>query len=223
MLHQLAMRGWVCVDGQLPAQSEGRLARSSGGLQAGALAWVHAHIAEYGGDPRFVAVAGGSAGGHLCALLALTQGEPEFQPGFEGEDTWRRRVRPLLRRLRHDGRPGGHGRDRPRLSPLPRAEDDEGLGRPTWRGLRPRLPRLVGARGGAADPGLPRGQRLAGAARGGPAVRRAASAAGRAHRWRTWSCPSAQHAFDVLDSVRCRHTTRGAVRFLEAVRPRVVR
>ena len=30
--------------------------------------------------------------------------------------------------------------------------------------------------------------------------------------------PLAQHAFDVLASLRCRHTTLGVVRFLEAVR-----
>ncbi len=32
--------------------------------------------------------------------------------------------------------------------------------------------------------------------------------------------PRAQHAFDVLASIRCRHTTMGAVRFLEAMRVR---
>jgi dipeptidyl aminopeptidase/acylaminoacyl peptidase len=35
--------------------------------------------------------------------------------------------------------------------------------------------------------------------------------------------PRAQHAFDVLASIRCRHTTMGAVRFLEAVRAGMVR
>jgi dipeptidyl aminopeptidase/acylaminoacyl peptidase len=33
--------------------------------------------------------------------------------------------------------------------------------------------------------------------------------------------PRTQHAFDVLASIRCRHTTVGAVRFLEAIRQRV--
>jgi hypothetical protein len=33
--------------------------------------------------------------------------------------------------------------------------------------------------------------------------------------------PRAQHAFDVLASIRCRHATMGAVRFLEGVRTRV--
>ena len=32
--------------------------------------------------------------------------------------------------------------------------------------------------------------------------------------------PRTQHAFDVLASIRCRHTTMGAVRFLEAIRAR---
>ena len=45
------------------------------------------HIAEYGGDPEFIAVSGGSAGGHLSSLLALTPNQPEWQPGFEDMDT----------------------------------------------------------------------------------------------------------------------------------------
>ena len=52
-----------------------------------ALAWVKEHIAEYGGDPDFVAITGGSAGGHLASLAALTPNDPAFQPGFEEADT----------------------------------------------------------------------------------------------------------------------------------------
>ena len=52
-----------------------------------ALAWIRAHIAEYGGDPDFVVVTGGSAGGHLAAMMGLTANDPEFQPGFEDVDT----------------------------------------------------------------------------------------------------------------------------------------
>ncbi len=36
-----------------------------------ALAWVHANISRYGGDPARLFVGGHSAGGHLAALLAL--------------------------------------------------------------------------------------------------------------------------------------------------------
>jgi acetyl esterase/lipase len=32
-------------------------------------------------------VTGGSAGGHLASLVALTRNDPAFQPGFEGVDT----------------------------------------------------------------------------------------------------------------------------------------
>jgi len=52
-----------------------------------ALAWVKANIASYGGDPDFVAITGGSAGGHLSSLAALSANEAEFQPGFEEADT----------------------------------------------------------------------------------------------------------------------------------------
>ncbi len=52
-----------------------------------AVAWVRAHAEEYGVDPEFIAIAGGSAGGHLTAMAALVQGDPELQPGFETADT----------------------------------------------------------------------------------------------------------------------------------------
>ena len=52
-----------------------------------ALAWIREHADEYGVDPDFVVITGGSAGGHLSALLALTPGDPEYQPGFESADT----------------------------------------------------------------------------------------------------------------------------------------
>ena len=52
-----------------------------------ALAWVKENIAEFGGDPNFVAISGGSAGGHLAALAALTPNDPQYQPGFADADT----------------------------------------------------------------------------------------------------------------------------------------
>lgn len=52
-----------------------------------ALAWIRTHAAEYGVDPNFIAVTGGSAGGHLAALMALTSADPRYQPGFEHADT----------------------------------------------------------------------------------------------------------------------------------------
>jgi acetyl esterase/lipase len=52
-----------------------------------AIAWTREHIASYGGDPSYLVVTGGSAGGHLAALAALTPGLAEYQPGFEEADT----------------------------------------------------------------------------------------------------------------------------------------
>jgi acetyl esterase/lipase len=52
-----------------------------------ALAWIREHADDYGVDPGFVAVTGGSAGGHLTALMALTGNDPAYQRGFEDADT----------------------------------------------------------------------------------------------------------------------------------------
>jgi acetyl esterase/lipase len=52
-----------------------------------AIAWVREHAEEYGVDPGFIAITGGSAGGHLCALAALTSDDRSLQPGFEEADT----------------------------------------------------------------------------------------------------------------------------------------
>ena len=54
-----------------------------------ALCWIKENIEQYGGDPNFVMVTGGSAGGHLSSLLALTANKSceLLQPGFESADT----------------------------------------------------------------------------------------------------------------------------------------
>jgi len=52
-----------------------------------AIAWVREHAEEYGVDPGFIAITGGSAGGHLTALAALTADDRTLQPGFEDADT----------------------------------------------------------------------------------------------------------------------------------------
>lgn len=44
------------------------------------LAHVHAHAADWGGDPNRLSVSGHSAGGHLCAM-AMTTDWPRFAPG----------------------------------------------------------------------------------------------------------------------------------------------
>ena len=52
-----------------------------------AVAWIREHAAEHGADPDYLVVTGGSAGGHLTALMALTANDPRYQPGFVDVDT----------------------------------------------------------------------------------------------------------------------------------------
>ena len=72
MMYELVARGWVCVAINYRLSPKATWPDHIVDVKR-AVAWVKEHIAEYGGDPRFVAVSGGSAGGHLCALLALTR------------------------------------------------------------------------------------------------------------------------------------------------------
>jgi len=52
-----------------------------------AIRWVREHVAEYGGDPGFVVIGGGSAGAHLASLAALTPNITEYQREFPEVDT----------------------------------------------------------------------------------------------------------------------------------------
>lgn len=86
LLAHMAERGWVCVAINYSLAPTARWPAHIIDVKR-ALAWVKREIANYGGDPDFVALTGGSAGGHLTALAALTPGEAVFQPGFEEVDT----------------------------------------------------------------------------------------------------------------------------------------
>ena len=86
LMLQMAARGWVCVAVNYPLSPRARWPEHLVAVKR-AMAWVREHGAEYGADPSFVAVTGGSAGGHLAAMLALTPGDPSYQPGFEDVDT----------------------------------------------------------------------------------------------------------------------------------------
>jgi acetyl esterase/lipase len=86
LMYHLAARGWVCVAINYRLSPRGTWPEHLVDCKR-ALAWIRAHIAEYGGDPDYVVVTGGSAGGHLTALMGLTANDPEYQPGFEDVDT----------------------------------------------------------------------------------------------------------------------------------------
>ena len=85
MMLYLAAQGWVCVTINYRLSPRATWPDHLVDCKR-AVAWVRENIAEYGGNPDFVAVSGGSAGGHLAAMVGLTAGEDRFQPGFEGRD-----------------------------------------------------------------------------------------------------------------------------------------
>ena len=86
LMSHLAELGWICVAANYRHSPRNTWPDHFVDVKR-ALAWVKAHIAEYGGDPDFIAITGGSAGGHLSSLAALTPNDPRYQPGFEHVDT----------------------------------------------------------------------------------------------------------------------------------------
>jgi acetyl esterase/lipase len=86
LVHHLAARGWVVVTPNYRLSPKARFPDHLVDCKR-ALAWVRRHVGQFGGDPTFVAVTGGSAGGHLATLVALTANDPRLQPGFEDVDT----------------------------------------------------------------------------------------------------------------------------------------
>jgi acetyl esterase/lipase len=86
LLGHLAQRGWVCVATTYRLSPRATWPDLIVDVLK-TVAWTKSNIRRFGGDPDFVAITGGSAGGHLSSLAALAAGDPEFQPGFESADT----------------------------------------------------------------------------------------------------------------------------------------
>jgi acetyl esterase/lipase len=86
LMSHLAERGWVCVAMSYRLSPRATWPEFLVDVKK-AIAWIRANIAEHGGDPDFIAITGGSAGGHLSSLAALTANDPIYQPGFEDVDT----------------------------------------------------------------------------------------------------------------------------------------
>ncbi len=86
LLLHLAARGWVCVTADYRLSPHATFPDHLIDLKH-AIQWIREHGGAYGANPDFLVVTGGSAGGHLAALAALTANAPEYQPGFEGVDT----------------------------------------------------------------------------------------------------------------------------------------
>jgi acetyl esterase/lipase len=88
MLHEFVERGWIAVVCNYrlaprfpwPAQVEDVMRT---------LAWIKKNITNHGGDPDRIVVAGGSAGGHLASLVALSANDPTWRPSdVDGITDW---------------------------------------------------------------------------------------------------------------------------------------
>ncbi len=94
LLQHMARNGWVCFSANYRLSPGATFPDHLIDVKA-ALAWIREHGSEYGADPSFVAVSGGSAGGHLAALAGLTENDPRYQSGFETADTSIQSVVPI--------------------------------------------------------------------------------------------------------------------------------
>jgi acetyl esterase/lipase len=216
MMYELVARGWVCVAINYRLSPKATWPDQIVDAKR-AVAWVKEHIAEYGGDPSFVAVSGGSAGGHLCALLALSTGDPAFQPGFESADTRVDACVPfygVMDLTGTDEESAHYGSGlldllEKRIMKTSAAEHPElfRAASPTYR-VRADAPPFFVLQG-QNDTLVPVEE-----ARTFVAALRAVSRAPVAYA----ELPLAQHAFDILASLRCQATTNGVAAFLDAAR-----
>jgi acetyl esterase/lipase len=86
LMNRMAARGWICVAMNYRLAPKHPFPAQIVDVKK-AIAWTREHIEEYGGDPSYLVITGGSAGGHLAALAALTPHVEEYQPDFEDADT----------------------------------------------------------------------------------------------------------------------------------------
>jgi acetyl esterase/lipase len=213
LLSHLAERGWVCVAMNYRLAPKATWPDLIVDVKA-AIAWIRASIAEHGGDPGFLAVTGGSAGGHLSALAALTAGDPEFQPGFEDADTTVQAAVPMyglydLASTEHGTRP-----DTIEFLQKQVMKTDPAVDRRQWEAasplhrIHPDAPPFLVVHG-TNDSFLPVEQARVFADR-----LRTVSTSPVAYA----ELPRAQHGFDFASSVRVHHVVRAVERFLTSVR-----
>jgi acetyl esterase/lipase len=216
LMQHLAARGWVCVAPNYRLSPRATFPDHLVDLKR-ALAWIREHGEEYGADPGFVVVTGGSAGGHLTALVALTQNDPEYQPGFESVDTSVAAAVPYYGVYDFTGRHGARGKT-------------------GERGMRRFLERTVMQTKLAADPdGWAKASPLDRITPDAPpffvihghndTLVPVAEARYFVEKLRAISkepvvyaeLPGAQHAFDVFPSIRTAHVIRAIERYVDYV------
>ncbi len=107
LVYRLARAGWAVLTPSYRLSPEATFPDHLVDVKR-VIAWARAQAEELSVDPAFIAVAGGSTGGNLAALAALTAGDSRLQPGFEAADTSVQACVPLYGvhdLLRRDGRP----------------------------------------------------------------------------------------------------------------------
>jgi acetyl esterase/lipase len=213
LMAHLVQRGWVCVAPNYRLSPRSTWPDHIVDVKK-ALAWVKENIAEHGGDPEFVVITGGSAGGHLCSLAALTPGLAEFQPGFERADT---SVAACVAFYGVYDFTNRHGTSREDMQPFLEKRVFKSLvadDRARWEQastishVGPHAPPFFVLHG-TNDSLVPVEQ-----ARTFVDELRKASTSPVAYA----ELPLAQHAFDILPSVRAAFTARAVERFLAVVR-----
>jgi acetyl esterase/lipase len=211
LMTHLSARGWVCVAPNYPLSPKATWPEHLIAIKQ-ALAWIRRNIADHGGDPSYVVVTGGSAGGHLAAMVALTANDPQYQPGFEDVDTSVRACVPFygvydlanLLETKAGEREYNHflaptlfkSRDRAiarAASPLSLVHADA----PPFFVIHGRSDSLVNV------------------AEARELVRRLRETSDSVVAYA--ELPGAQHAFDVFASIRSAHTIRAVERFLRVV------
>ncbi len=209
LVHHLAAQGWVCVSINYRLSPRSTWPDHIVDVKR-AIAWVKANIAEHGGDPDFVAITGGSAGGHLSSLAALTAGDRDLQPGFPEADTAVQACVPFYGAYDFTNRSGKGRPDLVRLlerfiikRPLADARSVYDRASPMSRVSAAAPPFLVIH--GENDTLLPVAE-----ARLFVELLRGVSRAAVGYI----ELPQAQHAFEVFTSVRAAHVIRAVARFL---------
>lgn len=218
LLTHLAANGWVGFNANYRLSPRATFPDHLVDLKR-AVAWIRRHAAEFGADPDHLVVTGGSAGGHLAALVALTANDPRYQQGFEEVDTSVRAAVPFYGVYDFTNRSGAFDDTFRRWLLEPhvmkaRFEDEPGKfveASPIDRVHRGAPPFLVihGDRDTLAPVSDARAfvERL-----------RAVSAEPVLYA----ELHGSQHAFDVFPSIRTGHVIEGVERFLTALRRRNV-
>ncbi|MEE2702561.1 MAG: alpha/beta hydrolase [Myxococcota bacterium] len=213
LMNHMAARGWVCVAINYRLSPKHRFPAHLLDIKL-AIRWIREHIHAYGGNPDFLVATGGSAGGHLSALTALSANDPEYQPGFEQVDTSVRACVPfygIYDFANRYGQPGWEGMSKflgERVFERPFAEDPQAFRKasPVER-VHPDAPPFLVIHGDADSLAPVRESRVF-----VQALReRSKSPVAYAE------IPGAQHAFEVFHSPRTQRVVQGVERFLSHV------